>query len=333
MSTFLKQLRTIGWAKETVPYTAESTVTANIRADKIEYDEDIQNTARKLAHGDLSLDQVVIGKQALKVKFEAEVYPSTTAVNGSGTSAPVWMGMLGSCGYNVSYYSNGGATGWTSTPSSAATESPMTIVIQEQAEGINPNIVQVKAHGCMGNATFSIDKVGSYPKMSYEFVGAFDGYSVLPDSSSFSVNITETAPAIPVLAATITRSNPDGQITQVCDKVKCTLGAKTELYTDPAASSGYFGAHITSRDPSAEFDPDFSEDSDPVYQDMIAPNAGLLSIGLGAGGLAVQIQAPMAQIMPPAKVGEREGHLVRNLKMRLCRNSGDDELTFTTLNQ
>jgi hypothetical protein len=329
MSTFLKQLRTLAWAPETTAYTAQPTVTANARVTKIEYDEDIQNTARKLAHGDLSLDQVVIGKRALKIKFEAEVYPSDSTL-----SAPVWMQMLGSCGYDNTNYVNESAhtTGWTATPSSAATAVPSTFIIQEMAEG-ESTVVQVAAHGCMGNATFNIDKVGAYPTISYEFVGAFDGYNVLPYSSAFAVDITDTAPAIPVLAATITRTNPNGAITQVCDKIKATLGAKTELYTDPASTTGYFGAHITSRDPSAEFDPDFSEDTDPVWQDMTAPNAGALSVGLGSDGTAVVVSAPMAQIMPPAKVGEREGHLVRNLKMRLCRNNGDDELVFTTINQ
>jgi hypothetical protein len=127
------------------------------------------------------------------------------------------------------------------------------------------------------------------------------------------------------LSASISRNSKE----QVMDTLKINVNNKVELYTSPSPATGFLGGHIVNRDPSLEYDPDLQPIStEDLYSEMMTQgNAAAFSLQVGT---KFKIKAPKAQIVDGIKPGEREGHLTRNVKLRLCRNAGDDELAIYT---
>lgn len=314
---FNKERRTLGLKLETVPYTLESSLTSsdyNLRVDNIEYDPNVQVTARKLARGDLSLDQVVIGKQSVKVKFRAEIYPWVTA-------APAWGKVLKICGFSESVSTGNGVT---YQVSSLATNVPATLEIPEMDEGTSPSFIVVSIGGLMG--TVSIDlKAGVPAYINFDGDGVLRGFTERSYANRVSPSITDAAACPAFLGGVVIYNSKE----QILDTFKLTLANKVELYTSPSVAQGFLGAHISGRDPSADIDPDLQPLSVENYWTSFtaAQNAAQLTANIGT---QILIKAPKAQIVQAMKTGEREGHLTNTVKLRLCRNAGDDELKICT---
>ena len=314
---FNKERRTIGVKIETTPYTLEASLTSsdyNLRVDSIEYDPNIQMTARKIARGDMSIDASVVGKQDIKVKFRAELYPSTTG-------APGWGKILKISGYAESTSSIGANY----LPSSFATNVPATMEIPEIDEGTSPSQVVVKCSGVMGVVSIEL-KAGIPAYLNFDGQGVFAGYSERSYANRILPAITETAACPAFLGAAVLYNGKS----QILDTLKLGLGNKTELYSSPSSVTGFLGTHITgARDPNAEYDPDLQTIStEDFYTNMITtPIQAALQANIGSG---IIIKAPNCQIVQALKPGEREGHVTQSVKLRLCRNSGDDELKIAT---
>lgn len=317
---FNKERRTMGFKLETVPYTKESLTSSDfdMRVMNIEYDPNIQITARKLARGDLSLDQAVIGKKDVKIKFRAEVYPSPD----SFSSAPAWGKALKACGFQETISAGNGVK---YTPSSLRTNIPATIEIPELYEGTSPSQIVMQAHGWMGNVTFAIEKVGMPMHLDFDGSAVLDGFVDRSYANRIAPLITDTEPTPPALSATITHNGKE----QVLDTMKINIGNKVELFTSPSPASGFLGAHVVARDPSIDIDPDLQPIStEDLWTELITPeNAAAFSATIGT---KIKIKAPKAQLVDAVKPGEREGHITRTVKLRLNRNLGDDELEIHT---
>lgn len=318
---FNKERRTMGFKLETTPYTRESSLTSsdyNLRVSKIEYDPDIMMTARKLSRGDLSLDQAVFGKRSIKIKFSAELYPSPD----SYTTPPAWGKVLKACGFAETEDAGNGVT---YQVSSQKTNIPATIEIPELDEGTSPSQIVVEAYGAMGDMTINVDGVGKPVSMDFEFTGVLNGFSDRSYSNRIAPAITDIEPTPAVLCQEITYDS----VSQILNTVKISTGNKVELYTSPASCTGFLGAHIVSREPSIEFDPDVQPlSTENTFTDIqTADGAAAYSQKIGT---KIEITAPKAQHQQAYKTAEREGHVTQNVKLRLCRNTGDDELVIRT---
>ena len=317
---FNKERRTMGFKIETTPYTRESLTSSDfdMRVMNIEYDPNVQVTARKLARGDLSLDQAVIGKRDIKIKFRAEIYPSPD----SFSNPPAWGKALKACGF-VETVSAGNGVSY--LPSSLRTNVPATIEIPELDEGTSPSQIVVQCHGWMGTAVMGIEKVGMPMYIDFDGTAVLDGFVDRSWANRIQPLITDTEPTPPALSAAIMRNGKE----QTLDTLKITLGNKVEIFTSPSPITGFLGSHVVSRDPMIELDPDLQPIS---YEDLwteltTLENAAAFSAQIGT---KIKIKAPKAQLVDAVKPGEREGHIIRNVKLRLCRNIGDDEIAIYT---
>lgn len=318
---FNKERRTLGFKLETTPYTRESSLTSSdydLRVSKVEYDTDIMMTARKLARGDLSLDQAVFGKRSIKIKFSAELYPSPDVFS----APPSWGKVLKACGFGETISTGEGVE---YKPSSFKTNIPATIEIPEMDEGTSPSQIVVQAYGAMGDLTLNVEGVGKPVQLECEFTGVLNGFADRSYASRISPLIADTEPVPAVLCQDITYDS----VSQILDTLKIATGNKVELYTSPASCMGFLGAHIVTREPSIELDPDLQPlSTENVFTKIqVADGAAAFSQKIGT---KIKITAPKAQHMQAFKVSEREGHITQNIKLRLCRNSGDDELSIKT---
>jgi len=324
--SFKSELRTIGFRQEVTPYTQEGSFTSSdydLRVANLEYDPQIMETARKLARGDLSVDSSVIGKKSIKIKFRAEVYTA----NAEGT--PAYGKCLKSCGYyQYDVFDGHNLVGSTFTPDSTMTNAPAAIEIVEKAEGTSPKQIVVTAYGCMGNATWLFDGVGKPIAIDFEFDGAFAGFSEREYGDIIPPIIIDTEPCPPLISSAITYDNKE----QVLDNLKMSLGCKVELYSSPSPSCGFLGAHIVSRDPSIEFDPDLQTITDEDYWTNFITQDNKLAFKAIIGAVnsrALRFDAPTAQIVQALKPKDREGHVTHQVKLRLVRGAaGDDEFSF-----
>jgi len=325
--SFKSELRTLGFRIESNPYTQETDFTSSdydLRVSNLEYDPQVMETARKLARGDLSVDSSIIGKKSIKIKFRAEVYAA------NANNVPSYGKCLQACGYSQEdVFGEGHAlVGSTFTPDSTMTNVPATIEIVEKAEGTSPKQIVVAAYGCMGNATWLFDGVGKPIAIDFEFDGAFAGFSEREYASIIAPIINDTEPCPPLISSAITYDEKE----QVLDNLKMSLGCKVELYSSPSPSCGFLGAHIVSRDPSIEFDPDLQTITDEEYWTNFITQDNKLAFKAIIGAVnsrALRFDAPTAQIVQALKPKDREGHVTHQVKLRLVRGAaGDDEFSF-----
>jgi hypothetical protein len=109
------------------------------------------------------------------------------------------------------------------------------------------------------------------------------------------------------------------------DKITIDLGNDVQLFTNPADASGYEGARVVNRDPKLEIDPDLMlRATNDSYTRHINNTTGAFSLMTSR----FTISAPKAQFEQTMKVGDREGHVVHNMKFGLKRNLGNDELSI-----
>jgi hypothetical protein len=333
--SFKKELRRLGMKVEGTPYTAD-TLTASdfdMRVDQIEYDPDIMITARKLALGTTTINEAIVGKRSITVKFRAELYPAVTS--GDGTVVPAYVKAFQACGWlrtDEMIGSDVGVNTTTIQPHSGCTAKPVTIMVQEIAEGVLAASapvagIFVKAHGCMGAVTIKSGKVGEPVYAEFEFKGAFDGF-VAPSGGSIILvpDISDTEPCSTLINATVQRNS----YSQVCDKISISTGLKVELYTNGETASGYGGGHVAGiQDISVELDPDMQALPTENFWTEMTTHGTYAEFRMqinGANQNSLVISVPKAQLVQAGKPGEREGHVIHSVKLRGCANNGDDAL-------
>jgi hypothetical protein len=303
MSGFLSAKRTIGFATESPAYTASTLAVTdyNLSAYNINYDPDIAMKARDLARGNFSRDPSISGKRQISISFSVDLCYSGTV----GT-APSYYKCLQSCGLKQISY----GTGVELVTDAAYSNVPSTIEVVEKDEGVSPVQVVVKAHGCMGNAKIILDNIGEPVRIDFDFKGVLNGIT----DRAFATILTPTGFDTP---------NPDAMLgitTTIYseafkfNKITIDLGNDVQVWTDPSKAQGLEGARIVDRNPSLDIDPDMS---------LIATNAHYTRhINNTTGALALTtnrfvISAPAAQIIQSYKPGDREGHVVNQMRFEL----------------
>jgi len=315
---FLPDRTTIGAKVEDTPYTAE-TLTAvdyNFQAYNIKVDPDVVMMARKVARGDFGKELSIAGKQGCPISFSVDV-----GYSGTLQTAPTFGKLLKACGL---YEEAHGVTGISYESHADYTEAyPLTMEVVLKDEGAEPVQIVVTVRGCMGNVKWICDVVGQPVRMDFEFNGALVS---IADRAFASIlvptGMTDETPEA-VLSASIMAFTTESQ--QV-DKFTIDLGNDVQLFTDPAQAEGYEGAHVVTRNPVAELDPDLELiATHGDWARWIGNTPGVLSIQVGTYWT---LYGPAAQLIKAYSFGDREGHIVSNNSFEFKRSSGNDSLKF-----
>ena len=316
---FLNEKRTLGFALEATPYSVETLTAADygVPAYNISYDPEIEAYARKLARGDLSRDKSIMGKRSITITFSVDLH-----YQGAANVAPDYAYVLQCCGLKQTAH---GATGISWVTDADYTNVPATIEVVERDEGTEPVQVVVKARGCMGTMSLVLDNVGGTVRMDFTFTGtlysiADRAYASLITPTTFDEDSSNDALPDVVLSAGITMFSEAQQI----NTFTIDLGNDVQNFTDPSQSVGLEGAHIVSRNPTLEMDPDLETISDRGdYARWTGNSTGALSIAVGSN---MTISAPAVQYIKAYPPGDREGHVTNQKSLELKRSSGNDEL-------
>lgn len=307
--------RTLGFKIETTAYSGEDLATADydVPAYNISYSPEIAMYARKLARGDYSRDTSIAGKRTITISFSVDL-----AYSGTAATAPTYFKCLRACGMKQTTH---GATGVSLVPHAEYSNVPATIEVVEKDDGTSPSQVVVKATGCMGNARFVLDDVGTPIRIEFEFKGVLDSitdraYADIIAPTGFDSQLPDA-----VLGATITLFSEVQQL----NTVTIDLGNVTEIYTDPSRTQGVEGARIVDRNPFAEIDPDLDLiASRGNYARHTGNTEGQFYMEVGSN---ITITAPKSQIVQSYSPGDREGHVTNQMRVELKRDTnGNDEL-------
>jgi len=308
----MNQKRTIGLHIEGVPGTKEVLVAANygIAAFNIGYSPTIESYARKIAHGDLSWDTSISGKQSFENTFSVDVHKAASV-----TTPPRYFEALRCCAMLQTVHSGGVSV----TTDAGCDNVSCTIEVCERQEGAIPKQLVVTARGCMGDAKVVCDTIGQPVRIDFSFKGVLDGittraYADIITPSSFDAFAPDAT-----LAATILLFGT----VQYLGKFAINLNNKIELFTDPSKSEGYDCARVVERHPTLEIDPDMLVTDDYNWlTPQKANTTGALSADIGSN---LTLSAPAAQPVDTYKPGDREGHITNTIRCELQRSSGNDE--------
>lgn len=320
---FLRELRTIGFKKETVKGTFETLSAANynLRVFDVEYDPDFMMTLRKLARGDHSHDEALPGRRSVRVKMKAEIYANGTEY----TVPPAYFGLFECAGMKQTI-TDDTAKGVELNTHSQYKNVCASFEIPETYEGTSPSQLVVQVAGAAGDVKIANGSIGAPLVAEFDFLGKLQGIVERAPGDVITPVIAQTTLPDVVLNATITYQSH----AEVCDKFTISLNNKVDLFGDPAEDTGYSSARVSNPEPpSIEYDPDLVLPSEFNYytKNTVKGNTGEFSLIVGneAAG-AIAIKAPKAQVMQSYKPGEREGHVTHNVKLNCVRNSGNDEL-------
>jgi hypothetical protein len=309
----IRTKRTLGFKIESTAYSAETLAVTDyvFSAFDINYSPEVEMYMRKLSRGDWSRDKSIAGRQKATVSFKYDLNRGAAAATASQC-----FNMLKACGMKLNTY---GATGCALLPDAGYGNVPATIEVVEKQEGATPQQLVIKLAGCMGNAKFSCDPIGKPIGVEFEFTGRIESittraYASMITPTGFDVMLPDA-----VLAATVLLYGT----TQFLSKFSIDLGNTVETFTDPTRTQGIDGAHIVDRNVTMEIDPDMLITSDAgLYANQLSNTTGALSITIGSN---IVISAPAAQIEDAYKPGDREGHVVNQIKLGLKRSVGNDE--------
>lgn len=314
--TFLTVKRTLGFKIEGTPYTAETLAVANynVPAFNINYDNDVAMYARRIARGDFSRDPSIAGKRSITVSFSVDL-----AWSGTATTAPSYFPCLRACALKQI----SGVSNVVLKTDADYANVPATIEVVEKAEGASASQLVIKAHGCMGNAKLVCDAVGKPVRLDFEFKGVYNGIT----DRAFAAILVPTGFDTPNPEAMLGVTSTIFSETQKYDKFTFDLGNDVQVWTDPSKAQGLEGARVVDRNPTLEIDPDMGLiATTSMFTRHINNTTGAVSISVGNH---LTISAPAAQLDSSYKPGEREGHVVNNLKFGLKRSLGNDELSIT----
>lgn len=306
--------RTMGLKLESTFGVAETLTSADYDFGfyDVQYSPEIEEYVRKLARGDFSRDKSVPGRRKFTVTCKHDLQEGSAAA-----TPPQYWQALRACGMKQQTY---GSTGVALTPHADYGNISATIEIVERQEGSAPKGLVLTGIGMTGNAKLVLSNVGQPIAIEFEFQGALQPPSERAFASMITPTGFDTAQPAAVLSATINLF----ATTQYLGKLTIDLGNKVEMFSDPTKGAGYDGAHIVDREAMLELDPDMVTTGDiNLFTDHINATTGQLSITVGS---KMTISAPAAQYIQTYNPGDREGHVVNNLRCRLTRGSvGNDE--------
>jgi len=311
--SFLPERRTIGAKTESTPYTAETLAATdyNFKAFNINYSPEIAMMARKVARGDFSREVSIAGKRSCTVSFSVEL-----AYSGTANTAPTYGKLLKACALKETVHTTTGVSYLTDAGYSAV---PVTIEVVEKDEGTSPVQVVVRVRGCMGNAKISFDSVGQPCRIDFEFKGALVSIADRAFASILTPTSMNDSTPDAVLSATVSFYTETRRI----DKFSVDLGNDVQLFTDPAQSVGLQGAHVVSRNPTVEIDPDLALiATNGDFARWVANTTGAMSVTVGSN---FTLSAPAIQIIKDYAPGDREGHVTKTMSFECKRSSGNDE--------
>ena len=312
MAGFLTAKRTVGFKIEGTPYTRETLAVTdfNLSAYNITYDNDIAMRGRDLARGSFSRDPSIAGKRSATIGFSVDM-----AWSGTNATAPSYFGPLRACGMKQITW---GSTGVSLLTDADYSNVPATIEVVEKDEGVSPAQLVFQFRGCMGNAKLVVDNVGEPMRIDFEFKGVLDG-------------VVDRAYASLLTPTGFNTPNPDAMLgitttvyseAMKFNKIAIDLGNMTEVWTDPSKAAGLEGARIVDRNPSFDIDPDMTlRANGDHWARQINGTTGSFAMNVGN---KISLNAPAAQIISGNKPGEREGHVVNNIKFELKRGSVDN---------
>lgn len=310
---FLETMRTIGFqlGENLTDFAVEGDEPINFCAENISYTPEVAAMARKCAKGNLSNSTSIIGKQSCKLTFSVPINRAPTI-----NVAPNYFKLLQACAMKETTHTNGVSL----VTHATKTYTPGYIEIIEKAEGTSPSQVVIKLQNAMGNAKFAIGDVGEPIKIDFEFSGKLlsiedRAYANIVSPSDFDTNV----PAA-MISATITAFGD----TQTFSKFTIDLGNTVELFSDPSDATGIGGAHVVSRNPSLEIDPDLELiATQGDYARLLGNETGALAINYDEG--RITLSAPAVQLTSAYNPAGREGHVVNNKRYELKGSAGDDE--------
>jgi len=313
MAGFATAKRSIGFKIEETPYAAETLAATdyNVSAYSVEYEIDIPVKGRDLARANYSRDVGTAGKRAATVRFSVDVMWSGTAA-----TAPNYFKCLRACGLKQTTW---GATGVSLVTDSDYSNVPATIEIVERDEGASPLQLVFSVAGCMGNSKIVLGNIGEPARFDFEFKGFLNSITDRVFANQIVPTGFNTTLPDAVLGATTTVFSESLRYNQFT----IDLGNDVQLWSDPSKSHGYSGARIADRNPTLEIDPDMALlATNAMYTRHINNTTGSFSWNIGR----ITVSAPVAQIEQSFKPGDREGHVVNNLRFGLKRSLGNDEL-------
>lgn len=308
---YLDQKKLLGFKLEGTAYTGETLVSADyyLRAENIKYSPNIEMLERKHSTGTFAKETGIIGKQSATLGFR--VYLSRGV---SATTVPDWAKPLQACGYKLTSMAGGVKL----ESHSQYGRTPATIEMQVLQEGVTPKAMIFKLIGCMGDADFVLDTVGSPVAIDFNFQGVLTSVtSVASGSAKVFTPSTDTLPPA-VLSSTM---NAHGVVMDF-DKVTIKTGNQIVVALDPTKATGYEGAHIVDKASTVSIDPYLNDlTSYDWYTQQLANTEAQLDWTIGAT-IPVKITIPKTQIVKSMELGERNRLSVNPLDFTVHGASG-----------
>jgi hypothetical protein len=314
--TFVTAKRLLAGALETTSGTAIATAdaTCNVRLRDIQFDPEIESYLRPFASGRHSAASAVMGKKKATVTFKYDMVTGAAV----GT-APNVSKFFQACGA-LETVTASTSVAW--TPLATADEGnsrTMTIRVYEIPVSGSALIYTMK--GAMGNCVISLDDLGQPLVATFTFTGAFVS---IADGTASVLTSPDTGIPPAVIGATITHASTAQKI----GKFSLDFGNEVQLDYDPADSTGYLAAYISSRKPKLSMNPKATlVATDAHYTRWAAGTEGAFSLAT-AGAIKWTVAALKAQPLT-SKNGDRGGALTFEQEYELHETSGSDEWSIT----
>lgn len=305
------QIYQVGLKVETTEGTKIALVAGDfITAHQPSFSPNVDMAEDESAVGTMSKSANTPGLRSGKITFKAYLRGGAAA----GT-APELSVALKACGLKETIVAS---TSVTYTPAPQTTTIPsVTVELREDGK-------ITRIWGARGKVTKRL-QIGKLIELTFEFTGC--DFEKIDGALMTGVTPTPIAPIL-FQAATVTLAAVGTYLN--LNAIDLDDGNEVTLIDSSNASSGYSSAVITDRDHTLSFDPnDVLAAHLDFYATWKAGTTAALSIGpLGSGaGKICTITAPAVQYQ---SVSESERNKARTLsiKSRLCKSSGDDELSI-----
>lgn len=295
---------------ESTPYTGETLADAdhNVRIDgPPTYSPNIEEYRRKILDGTLDKWTSVAGKRIGTVSFKVNLAPA-----GAAATPPAYFKLLQACMFKQTIH---GATGVSLVPHTELTHSPITLEIQELAEGASPSMLVTRLVGAMGNVTFMVGQVGEPVNLQFEFSGALD--SIADRAFGAKLDLTSPSTVVPpaLMGVTLTLAG----VAQDLDSMEINMNNVVSPWPDPSKNGGIKGHYISDYAPTAVFDPTLKLiATEDFWSQWTNETTGAISIAMG-GSPALTISAPAAQYIQTG-IGSREGSRTLEKTLLLTNN-------------
>lgn len=226
---------TIGFKKESIPYTGEILTAADYNQNiyDLKISPNIESYIRKLATGDYSRSPSIAGKRMCAINFKIDLY----AIN--NTTAPEYFSILECCGWRRIAH---GSTGISIQPDSNSINVPATIEAVFPQEGLVPKQIVYKITGAMGSVKI-IAETGKPVTFEFSFIGALDNITTRGYSNRIVPTISDAYPPRAFLSGFC---NFFGRYVLV-NNFEINSNEVCTLFSNIFSGSGYSGARVEDR--------------------------------------------------------------------------------------